>query len=71
MRNGYPDTPGFWTYRADRPTPDVHEAIRLGVVQADTTAAQWEQLSPGMRREICRPVRISRAGQRDLFANSC
>lgn len=48
----------FWTYQAATATPTLAEAIRLGAIAADTTDAQWEALSPGMRREIVRSTRV-------------
>ena len=57
MRNGQPDTPDFWTYKAASATPDVQEAIACGAIAAGTTADRWEAFSPGMRREIVRSAR--------------
>jgi hypothetical protein len=47
----------FWTYQASTPTPTVAEAIKAGAVPGNTTQAEWEQLSPGMRRELLRGKR--------------
>jgi len=40
----------YWTYRAP-PTPNV---VDLTAGTFAGTQEQWEQLSPGMRREIAR-----------------
>jgi len=42
----------YWTFRAP-PTPDVAD---LPVGTFAGTQEQWEQLSPGMRREIARQL---------------
>jgi hypothetical protein len=52
MKNGYPDTPYFWSTKVTLPTPSVEEALAQGRIKAGTTQEQWEALSPGMRREI-------------------
>ncbi len=43
----------FWTYQADEP-PSLEQALALGAIAPKTTWPEWEQLSPGMRREIVR-----------------
>lgn len=43
----------FWSYQAPEP-PTLSRAIALGAINASTSQAQWEALSPGMRREIVR-----------------
>lgn len=44
----------FWSYQSSTETPSLEEAIKLGAISSNTTQKEWEQLSPGMRREICR-----------------
>jgi len=44
----------YWTYKAATPTPSLAEAIAAGAVGATVSLAEWEALSPGMRREIVR-----------------
>lgn len=44
----------FWSYQSSTTTPSLEEAIRAGVIAPNTTKEQWEQMSPGMRREIMR-----------------
>ena len=44
----------FWSYQAGSETPSLEEAVHIGAVASNTTTAQWEALSPGMRREIVR-----------------
>ena len=46
----------FWSYRASEPTPSYAEAVEAGAV-ADGDPNVWEQLSPGMRREIMRSAK--------------
>jgi len=46
----------FWSYQASEPTPTVAE-LPAGAFSG--TQEQWEQLSPGMRREITRQARKS------------
>jgi hypothetical protein len=47
-----PPTPrDFWSYQAPEP-PKVSE-LPKGAIKEGTTQAQFEQLSPGMRREMC------------------
>jgi hypothetical protein len=36
--------------------PTLETAIRAKRITTNTTQAQWESLSPGMRREICRGI---------------
>lgn len=61
----------FWSYQAATPTPSVQEAIRAGAFRG--TEQQWEQLSPGMRREIVRSAlkRRPTPATRDLFQIKC
>lgn len=47
----------FWTYQSSTETPSLDEALKAGVIAPDTNLMQWESLSPGMRREICRKVK--------------
>jgi hypothetical protein len=47
----------FWTYRASTPTPTIAE-LPQGACRG--TQAEWEALSPGMRREIARTVQQAR-----------
>lgn len=42
----------FWSYQAGSPTPSAAEAVALGAFRG--TDHEWQQLSPGMRREIVR-----------------
>lgn len=44
----------FWTYQSSTETPSLDEALKAGAIAPDTNLMQWESLSPGMRREICR-----------------
>jgi hypothetical protein len=44
----------FWTYQSSEPTPRVDE-LPAGTFIG--TQEQWEQFSPGMRREIARQAR--------------
>lgn len=44
----------FWTYTPSTETPSLEEALKAGAIAPDTNLMQWESLSPGMRREICR-----------------
>ncbi len=46
----------YWTYKAPA-TPTLAEAIEAGAIAATTTDREWHQLSPGMRREICRSAK--------------
>ena len=55
MRNA-PTPKSFWSYQAPD-APSLETAIAAGRIAASTTIAQWESLSPGMRREICRNIR--------------
>lgn len=60
----------FWEYHRANPgleTPSLQEAIRLGAIRADTTQEQWEQMSPGMRREIVRSAKKKSGAQDALF----
>jgi predicted Fe-S protein YdhL (DUF1289 family) len=47
----------FWTYRPATETPSLSQAIEAGAVRADTTEAQWNQMTPGMKREVVRYAR--------------
>jgi hypothetical protein len=47
----------FWSYQASEAAPSLEEAIKASAISASTTQAQWEALSPGMRREIARSAK--------------
>jgi len=49
----------FWSYKASSETPSLEEAIKIGAISSNTTQEQWQQLSPGMRREIVRSKKIT------------
>ena len=52
LRNA-PTPKSFWSYQAPD-APSLESALAKGRIAAGTTQAQWESLTPGMRREICR-----------------
>jgi hypothetical protein len=45
---------GFWTYQAATPTPTLAEALAVKAIAPGTTEREWNQLTPGMKREIVR-----------------
>ena len=47
----------FWSYQAATETPSLAAAIEAGAIATSTTVAQWDQLTPGMKREIVRSAR--------------
>lgn len=47
----------YWSYQPGSETPSLEEAIRIGAIHPDTTTEKWQQLSPGMRREIVRSAK--------------
>lgn len=53
----------FWSYQAATATPSLQAAIDAGAISATTTQAQWDAMSPGMRREIVRS--LTKAGKAD------
>jgi hypothetical protein len=55
---------GFWMYEAASETPTLAEAIKAGAIAANTTEAEWNKLTPGMKREIVRSLRKTKADGR-------
>jgi hypothetical protein len=56
ISNG-PIPKSFWSYQVSEETPSLREAIALGAIASSTTEQQWNQLSPGMKREITRQAK--------------
>lgn len=56
-----PTPAAFWSYQAATATPSLQAAIDVGAISATTTQAQWDAMSPGMRREIVRS--LTKAGK--------
>jgi hypothetical protein len=54
IRKDLPTPKSFWTYQSDTPTPTVDQ-LPAGAFAG--TQEQFEQLSPGMRREIERQAK--------------
>lgn len=54
----------FWSYQSDSPTPTVDQ-LPPGAFEG--TQADFEKLSPGMRREILRSASKGRVGVLDSF----
>ena len=66
---GDAETPkSFWSYQSSEPTPNLESAIRAGAIAKNTTQQQWEQLSPGMRREIMRSAGKAAGKAKDTLA---
>ena len=49
-----PAAKSHWMYQASEETPSLKAAVEKGAIHKDTTEEQWNQMSPGMRREIVR-----------------
>ena len=60
---GKSDADDYWTYKAASKTPELAEAIEAKAIHPKTTDAEWQKLSPGMRREILRSAQ--RKGRKD------
>jgi hypothetical protein len=60
----------FWSYQASTKTPTLDAAIKARVIAPATTEAEWQSLSPGMRREIMRGAKWRNPTGRADFENA-
>jgi hypothetical protein len=64
---GTPTPKDFWSYKPATETPTV-EQVPEGAIKPGTTQAEFEQLSPGMRREVGRTKPTEAESTREAIA---
>lgn len=54
-------TSRYVPYKPSEPTPTLVEAVALKAISPSTTEAEWDKLTPGMKREVVRSARKAKS----------